>query len=235
MNAHDMQKTSQDKYIAGFLMVTILAVFVVVSHHPVASGGSLSSALASISQQGGLDQLVHGSIMVLLILLSAAMTLFSDRLGRCYPAVVAAITSYMLGIGLTLVAMGFDGFILPALAEHCIGGAADCAEQLKSVIALTSEVVQVFTRLGFMATALAILLWSAHLILVVRKTIWGILGFLSVALQFAALATLAVRLTPHSLLIVLAGQLIWYAVVAAFFWFRGTSANTVTLDSIGSA
>lgn len=233
MSTQDKLNMLQDKYIAVFLMVTILGVFVAISHHPVAVGGSLSNVIASIRQQGALDQLVHGSIMVLLILLSAAMALFSDRLSRFYPAVIAAITSYLLGIGLTFVAMGFDGFVLPALAEHCTGDAAGCAERLKSVLALTSEVVQVFTRLGFMATALAILLWSVHLIFIERRTVGGILGFLSVAMQLAALATLAVRLTPHSLLIVLSGQLIWYGVVAGFFWFGAAAINTAPLDSIG--
>ena len=118
MNAMEQRSRSNNKVAAAVVVTMILGVFVAISHHPVGSSGSLASAVASISRLSAMDQLVHGAIMVMLVLLCAAMTLFSDRLGRDGFAVIAANSAYTFGVGLALIAMGFDGFVLPALADR---------------------------------------------------------------------------------------------------------------------
>jgi hypothetical protein len=223
MNDAEQRTSLNNKVTSAVVLTMILGLFVAIIHHPVGGGGSLDSEVANISRLGAMDQLVHGSIMVMLILLSAAMTLFSNRLARDALTVIAANSAYGFGVGLCLIAMGFDGFVLPALADHCAGEVPSCAEGLKSILTLSSEVVQVFTRLAFMSIALAVLSWSGHLAFVRRRWKMAVAGLLSATLQLIALATAAVRLTPHSMLFVLAGQLIWYCTVAMFLWVDGTA------------
>jgi hypothetical protein len=223
MNDAGQHTSANNKATSAVVVAMILGIFIVVSHHPVAGGGALASKVANVSRLGIMAQLVHGLIMVMLILLSAAMTSFSNRWGRYALTVIAANSVFSLGAGLYLIAMAFDGFVLPALANSCVGQALVCAESLKRVFTLSSEVVQVFTRPAFMSTALAVLLWSAHLAFFERRWSMALAGFLSAAVQLTALATTAVRLTPYSMLFVLAGQLIWYCAVAMFFWVDGTA------------
>jgi multisubunit Na+/H+ antiporter MnhC subunit len=217
---------SNNKVAAAAVVTMMLGVVAAISHHPVSGGGSLANKVANISHLGELNQLVHGAIMIMLICLSAAMSLFSKQLGRNVFAVIAASSAYTVGVNLCIIAMGFDGFVFPALADHCAGEASSCAEALKSVLTLSSEVIQAFTRLGFIAIALATMLWSAQLAVVERKRKLALAGLLSVVVQFTALATVAVQLTPHSMLFVVAGQLIWYCVVAIYLWNGGNKGAT---------
>jgi hypothetical protein len=218
--------SSNNKVAAAVVVTMMLGVVAAISHHPVSGGGSLANKVANISHLGEMNQLVHGAIMIMLICLSTAMTLFSKQLGRDVFAVIAASTAYTVGVNLCIIAMGFDGFVFPALADHCAGEATSCAEALKSVFTFSSEVIQAFTRLAFISIALAILLWSAHLAVVERQRKLALAGLLSVVVQFTALATVAVQLTPHSMLFIVAGQLIWYCVVSIYLWNGGSMGAT---------
>ena len=160
--------------------------------------------------------------MFVLALLTSAMMHFSALLGFRRPAVLTAAIFYGLATLLLFVAMTIDGFVMPMIGARCATAAADCLQPTQDMLSLASIFVQSFTRIGEFATAIAILFWSIELLHFAGVTrAVGIAGIVLPIAHVVLLFGAAAMLTPHSLLMLVGVQIVWYVVVAALMagWF----------------
>ena len=160
--------------------------------------------------------------MFVLALLTSAMMHFSALLGFRRPAVLTAAIFYALATVLLFFAMTIDGFVMPMIGARCATAVASCLQPTHDMLSLASIYVQSFTRIGEFATAIAILFWSIKLLHFAGVT--RIIGIAGAALPIAHVVLLfgvASILTPHSLLMLVGIQIVWYVVVAALMsgWF----------------
>ena len=204
------------------ILVACLIIVVMVAHHPVAKGSGQAEKILSLHSVSEANQFVHGAIMLVLALLTSAMMHFSALLGFRRPAVLTAAIFYVLATVLLFVAMTIDGFVIPMIGARCATAAVDCLQRTQDMLSLASIFVQSFTRIGEFATAIAILFWSIALLHFAGIT--RMVGIAAAALPIAHVVLLfgaAAILTPHSLLMLVGVQIVWYVLVAALMagWF----------------
>ena len=156
-------------------------------------------------------------------LLTSAMMYFSSLLGFRRPAVLTAAIFYILATTLMFVATTIDGFAMPMIGARCAMATSNCLQSTHNMLSLASIFVQSFTRIGEFATAIAIMFWSIELLHL--RTSTKVIGVAGAALAVAHLILLfstASILTPHSLLMLLVLQVIWYLAIAVLMsgWFQ---------------
>ena len=168
----------------------------------------------SIVQQSQVDQLVHGAIMVVLLVLASGMAFYSLQRGIRKPAILTACLSYGLATAFTFIAGTFDGFVVPALVRRCAPGLADCMQSTEPLLRFVWACVGTFTRIGLLLMVGSIVLWSIDLLLAAVTRLRGIAGLALSLLQLWLLFGFAYVLTPTSLLAVMAAQVAWYLIAA---------------------
>jgi hypothetical protein len=205
------------------IVFACVAMIVLVTHHPVAAGGSLPETLEIIRQSTTADQTVHGALMVVLSLLAVAMWHFSSMLGIERTIVRAAALAYLLAIVLAFFAMVNDGFAIPMIATHCERSpdTAACLARVEIMLSYSVIQIQAFARLAFLAMPIAFACWSVALWRhgTYAKVV-ALAGIVSAVTQIALLYSVASVLTPKTLLIVLGAQVVWYLAVAALMGGR---------------
>jgi hypothetical protein len=214
------------------IIFACVAMIVLVTHHPVAVGGSLVETLEIIRQSTMADQTVHGALMIVLSLLAVAMWHFSVMLGIKRPIVRAATLAYLLALVLAFFAMVNDGFAIPMIAAHCERSRDEAACLPAAQVMLSYSIIQIqaFARLTFIVMSIAFACWSVALWRYgTHAKIVAFAGFVSTVTQIALLYSVASMLTPKTLLIVLAAQVVWYLAVAALMagWLDGCAGATL--------
>jgi hypothetical protein len=139
-------------------------------------------------------------------------TLGRARLSLCVLAWVAFFAGSMCVIGATLT----DGFFVPAFAEHYLHAApVDTAPGL-AILNAASVAIQILTKFGFLALSAGTLLWSIDLLLDRGPgRVIGLLGIIA-PIAVAALLIFSGTINPHSLLIIVALQALWYLAIS--YW-----------------
>jgi hypothetical protein len=191
-----------------------LALTIAIAHHPVAQGASALLRVASIQQQAFADELIHGTIMAILLILASGMGYYSLQRGIKKPAVLTACLAYCLATVLGFIAGAFDGFVLPALARRCPGNFDECLRRTEDLLGFASICVQVFSRISLLLMVAATLLWSIDLLLGHSARLRGAAGVAVALFQVWFLSGIAYVRTPHTLLAVMIAQIIWYLIVA---------------------
>lgn len=182
----------------------------------------MAEKVSSVEHLSGAAQLVHGAVMFVLALLTSGMLYFSALLGFRRPAVLTATIFYVVATALMFVATTIDGFVIPMIGAHCEATTVNCLQSTQEMLSLASIFVQSFTRIGEFATASAIFFWSIEL-LHFRSQL-RVIGLAGVAIAVGHVVLLfgpASVLTPHSLLMLLALQVMWYLFAAVLMagWF----------------
>lgn len=224
---------TKDRITVFGLAALMIATMAIIAHHPVAHGSSDADRLASVLAQGSADQMVHGSVMGILLLLGAIMAGVSRRLGQAGPAVQTALLAFQLAIGMGFVAMTFDGFIIPAISHSCEAATPDCLGSTALMFKSAGFAVQAFTRIGLYLIAGATALWS--LVMLAKAGGWRIaggVGVVSTMAQLVLLTGVIGRLTPQTLLLELAAQLVWY-VTLAWTIMTGRAAEVTAREGKG--
>ncbi len=234
-----------NRIAAAMIALPCLAVVVAIAHHPTAMGQSKEEAVATIVRATSSAQIIHGAIMVALLLLTAGLIQFSRQRGFGKPIVTVAIIAQCLALVMSFVAMTFDGFAIPEVAARCPTGASACLAPVITMLTLSGICVQVFTKLSFLLMALATLLWSAEFLVHDRLRLYGSafagtgamlawlvahLGIGLGALQLWLLVRTITTLTPHTLLWAIAGQFIWYLLVAVWLATSFAPSHAVGSD-----
>ena len=192
----------------GLLALCTLLGLVMVLHHPTVRAHDSASLIGQIRALSGADRLVHGVITASFVLLTACLLRFGLVLGLRRAFVGPALLCCLLGLVFLCLATLTDGFVVPALAAGCSGDA--CAGPTTSLLTLCAAQIEVLTRFALLTLAGATVLWSADLALrrdlVARGA--AAAGLVSATVQIGLLAS-PMRLTPASLLTIVAAQALW--------------------------
>ena len=207
-------------------MLAALSVLALVAllHHPVVHGGEPAAMLASMRSQSTVDQVVHATLVIVFGLLTTAMVLFSARLGFHRFIVSAGLVAFSCAFVMTLLAAMTDGFVIPAIVARCApASAGSCVAEAFTLLRLCAIQIEFLTRFSFVAIAIAVAASSSALLFTEGTPRWaGLTGLASATAQLAALFAAANQLTPPSLLVIFAAQVIWYLLAAALMiWQRG--------------
>lgn len=200
----------------GFMLggLSILAL-VVLSHHPVAHGGTADEVLASIRTQATADRLVHGALAINFGLQTAAMFVFASRLGVWRLTVLAGLVSFSCGAMLLVLAAMTDGFVVPAIVGGC-GPSPSCLAQATPLLRLSGLQIEALSRFALVAVAIAVAAWSGALLMTPATPRWaGSGGLCAAAVLLAALIASGARLSAHTLMPVMAAEIAWCLIVAA--------------------
>jgi hypothetical protein len=196
--------------IAVCAIVTIFAV----AHHPTVSARGPAEAMAQMVQLATPDRIVHGALIAMMAVLLFAFTIFSLRRGLHRETSVAALIAYTIGTAALIGAALFDGFLVPAIAERYAGASPGAVKAAGQFLVAGALMIQILSKLGFVAMSTAVALWSADLIATpgpLRAT--GVIGLVS-GIAAVGISAWAGSLNPHSLSAIVIVQAIWYLAVA---------------------
>jgi hypothetical protein len=178
------------------------------------------------------NQLVHGALTAMLVVLASALTIFGGALGARRPALSAAIAAYCLGCLLLGVAMLFDGFVVPGLARQFVSASVRETELGLLIMRSAGVVIQVFSKAGVIAQGAAMLIWS-YAALTSRRPSPGVrwfagVGLLAGGLPAALVLATYLQLAPRSLMAIFAAHAAWYLGAAWLLYrFSVASGNTI--------
>jgi len=197
-----------------------------IAHHPTVGGLTGAEAIAKIRDLQTADKLVHGALITIVIAFGFAMSMLADCLGNARLAVRAGQNCYAMGVFAMVGAMLIDGFVIPDVATTLATGSIGIEAISDVVMRFGGVQIQILTKFGLLATALAIGLFSVALF---RDNAWArasaVIGFLGCAVTIIWITVLGVTLTPHSLRLVFGTQAVWYASIAVI-----ASMQMVPLD-----
>jgi hypothetical protein len=224
MNSSVLSSPCINRAAACVITCTVLLIMIALYHHPVV--GQYAGAhekYVHIVQSGASDQLVHGALISMLVVLASALTVFNGTLNAPKRALSVALSAYCLGCTLLGVAMLFDGFVVPYLAGQFI--AAQPLETIAGELIMRSIgiTIQVFSKAGLIAQCFAIMTWTflaATSQQGLRELRWLIgIGIVAAPLPMILILFTGLQLTPHSLMAIFTVHAAWYLGVA--WWLYG--------------
>ncbi|MFL6590915.1 MAG: hypothetical protein ACJ8M4_12175 [Chthoniobacterales bacterium] len=221
-----LSSTRFSQRLAGFVLgAAALLAMVAISHHPVARARRGPEMFEAINQLASTDRAVHGALIVIMFAMIFSFTVYTltrPRLSICVLAWVAFFAGSMCVIGAALT----DGFFVPTFAEHYPHTAPTDTGPALAILNASAVVIQVLTKFGFLALSAGTLFWSIDLVLDRGPSrLIGLLGLLA-SLAVAALLIFAGALNPHSLLIIVALQALWYLAIS--YWMIASVSRQPT-------
>ncbi len=193
---------------------SVLSVALMAAHPTVHARG-VSDLVEGVVRQAAVNGLVHGALIALLGVLFFGFSGLSSRLGLGRAAVRGGLVAYAFGAAALTAAALVNGFVVPELAARYRTGPAADLEALWPVLGLCHAANQVCSRLGTLAIAVAVLLWS--LPLARRRGLQraiGAFGLTAGVLFPAALLAGRLPMTVHGLGAFLLVQAAWGVAVA---------------------
>ncbi len=211
----------------GILLVATGIALLAIMHHPVASGMNAAAVVQDIAAKQGIDRLVHGGLIGVMVLFLVGLTRFSVALGLHLTGVAAALICYASGVAATVGAAVLDGFVTPAIAAHYLPAGLAGAGVAMPLLVLCGLVIQSLSTVGLVLMAAGVLAWGVVLCAAAGRQVYA--GWFGVAAGGSALVlTLAYqgRLGPGVLLPILAILGSWN--VAAALWMLAASRAGLT-------
>lgn len=180
---------TSDRFAGGALAAASLLSILVMAHHPSGQG------------QSNLNQLVHGAMMALVLLIFAGYARHAMVRGLGRFSILAALIVYGAGVVANLLAATINGFAAPAAFEAGVP---------RDVLRLCWELNQALAYIGVYATSIAFAIWGLDLLHErgLRRLI-GVLGLIAGAVPLALLASGVVTMN-------VAGAFLVYALHAFF-------------------
>jgi len=211
------------------LLIAGMAILILVAlhHHPVVGhSAEAQDRYVQMAQLRTMDNLVHGALMAMLVVLATALAVLNTVLEARQPVLRWALAAYCLGCALLGLAMLFDGFVVPRLAEGLAAAQPIDAAAGAPVMLAIGAAIQVFSKAGLIAHGTAMLAWSCATA-ASRQVLPGLRWFpaigVTAALPSTALLLFAdLRLTPHSLMAIFVTHALWYLAVA-WLLYRGAA------------
>ncbi len=206
-------------------------------YHPVVRAKGLNGLVEEFANIAFINALVHGSLIALMWLMLAALSVLCTVLNWNRFSVRAAFLAACLAtIAMTGAAL-VSGFIIPefvanfqARTERSMSHHAPATvsasinpvseqEQLRSmlqIMSLARSTNQVCSKVGVLAMAVAWLLWSFALL---RSSRWiGLLGMLAGAGLGGSLLTGLLPMNVHGMLAYAGMQTLWNLTVGLLLW-----------------
>jgi hypothetical protein len=159
-----------------------------------------------------MDGFVHGSLIVLMALLYFALLRYARRRGMQSGLVLGGLVAASTGVSALTGAALIDGFFGPEFGSRlAMGNQAAIGAGIQVMVA-AALAIQIPSKLGFVATATSIVLWSIDLLdRESAHVMLGALGLVTQGLGLIFLLTVSSTLTPHTIVPLFAAQALWYA------------------------
>ena len=231
------------RWAGNTLLAGTALALVFVAHHPVlgahAGPEDPRAVLQTIAGLRGMDHLVHGGLIVLLLAFAVCLVEFARRIDPDRAFGRVGLLVYGAGIAATIGAATLDGFVIPDIARHFVGAPAEDVRVGYGLLVFAGLAIQNLTKLGFILMSGGILAWSCGLLGIGgRASAAGVVGLLAGVAPAAVLLGSGLVLRPPVLLGLLAAYGAWN-VAAAWLLIGGapwTAGRSVTnLPKLGAA
>jgi hypothetical protein len=222
-------KNNSERLGGSFLIGYALFSLVAIAHHPQVSAKlDDATTFARITALSKTDEIMHGIMIALLLLLAFGLIVLARSRGLERSAITGALLCGVVGTAAAAVAGTTDGFWLPWYAGRMAGADPTHLAIGVQLVTAASIMIQVASKIGLVGIATAIVLFSVDFFDDDRNH--GLLGGYGVFAGIGVivlLATFASRLTPHTLLAPMLIQTIWLVIVGALL-ARGQMRRAMT-------
>jgi hypothetical protein len=153
-----------DTRIPGIsLVASSIVALAAMAHHPTAGGGGDFAAFAGrVERIAAVNQAVHGTMIVLVAVLTWALLVFAARRGFHRPLVMAGTIAWSIGAVTAIVGPVFNGFVIVDIAHRALAS-PETADVLRVTLQTLSSAVGVLVMIGTIGMSMAVFLWSADL------------------------------------------------------------------------
>ena len=194
------------------LMVAALLEVAVMMHHPTARMPEMAQTIANLREMASLSAWVHGLLIGLMLVCLHGLTEFSLWRGIRRPPIRAALIAYAFGVVAMIMATTVSGFVTAEVAARLPATTATDLSVAGGLFTLCGVLTRTMANLATMLMSAAIVIWSLDLF----RPAWfervlGVLGMALGAWTVVALATGALQLDVHGMLLVVVLQSVWVA------------------------
>jgi hypothetical protein len=210
-----------DTRVPGIALIAGAAIgLFAMLHHPVPGGRDFTAWAANVERLAVINQMVHGTMIVLVAILTWTLLTFSIRRGFHRPLVLLGTVAWAIGAVAMIVAPSYNGFVIVGLARRALA-APETSDMLAATVRAMTAGVAVIAVVGALGMSAAILLWSADLTTSPGRARWtGLLGLAAGAAPIVALATGGITLNTIGMTLVLASWVAWFAALGALMMQR---------------
>jgi len=196
------------------LVASAILAMAAMAHHPTAGGGGDFAAFASrVERIAAVNQAVHGTMIVLVAVLTWTLLAFTARRGFHRPLVMAGTVAWSIGVAGMIIGPVFNGFVVVDIAHRALAS-PETADMLRVTLQTLSSGVGVVEMIGAIGMSMAVLLWSADLARDRGPARWtGVLGLAAGAGLVIALPTGIGRLDLAGMTLVLGVWTVWFLAV----------------------
>ena len=203
------------KYAGIILIATTLISLFMMMHHPTVAAKNTSAQVAEILQETLINNAVHGSLMLMVIVTLIVYLLYSYHRG--FDKVTIIIAQLFFGIG-TMAMIGaalINGFIYPDFVQGFSSATADDLDQISAIKALLWSCNQSLAKMAVIFMSIAMIFWSYELFN--KQNINRIIAILGIAAGlYCGLAILLafIELNLSGMTRIVAIQGIWHFAMA---------------------
>jgi hypothetical protein len=209
----ESQKHPAPDIPAGLILIfAALGSLIAAAHHPVIEARERDELLARIPETAFTNRFVHGTLILCGVALLFAFCRFARRQGIQRTSVLLGLIFFALGTLAMIAAALIDGFLVPEIGTNYLRATGATVDAGFSLLQFCSIAIQLFTKSSLIATSSATLLWSISFAR--RGTVWAALvGVLVALLQLYILAYGGSPITAHTVVFVVAPQMVWNIIV----------------------
>lgn len=210
-----------DTRIPGIALIasSILALGAMM-HHPTAGGADFTTFAKNVERVAAVNQAVHGTIIVLVGLMTWTVTAFAMRRGVNRPFVMLGLVAWAVGAAAMIVAPVFNGFVVVGIARQALAS-PEASGMLRVALQVVFAGVRVVAAIGAIGMSAAVFFWSADLALARGVERWaGMFGLVAGGGAVLALASGTVRLDVGGMTLVLALWAAWFLAIGALMILR---------------
>lgn len=213
---------SIDTRIPGIsLVASAILAMAAMAHHPTAGGGGDFAGFArNVERMAEVNQAVHGTMIVLVAVLTWTLVAFAARRGLHRPLVMAGMVAWAIAAVLMIIPPVFNGFVIVDIARRALAS-PEAADMLRVTMQTLSSGVGMIVMIGTIGMSIAVFLWSADLARDTGPARWtGVLGLVAGAGLVIALPTAMGRLDLAGMTLVLVVWAVWFLAVGTLMILR---------------
>jgi len=194
--------------IGGMAVLLLVMLLHPTGHDLLAPGAFRRVALA--------NAMVHGTALVVLPVLFLGALALTRRLDGADRLAVAGLVAYAAAVVAGLMAATFSGFVATGVAREMIEAPLSDRRLWAMIVDLVGHLNRAFAKVLTVASAAAIILWSAAML---RRSVGRILRLYGIAVSTITILGVAsgkLILDVHGYGLVVLTQAIWFVAAGAF-------------------
>jgi putative transcriptional regulator len=202
------------------LLTSSFIALAAMAQHPTIGDIRSDSFAKNVERVASLTQMVHGTMIVLVAIITWTLIVFALRRGISRWLMLQGVVAWVIGAASMIVAAAFNGFVVIDIARTTTR-VPEATDMLKVVLQGFGAGVGVIEVIGAVAISSALILWSADLTRNNSIARWvGVFGLVAAAGLIIALATGMMRLNVPGMMLVVAVWAVWFLAVGALMTLR---------------